>query len=166
VLDPPSGGADAVGFERALAALVGKPVLWHVSDPQSGVLLDLGERVEKERPTENPKLTAEQRRYRGESSVFITCTWFLNVPSDQTQPARQGLDERSWWHKQLSLVVGATVTETTTTADLRQLQIRFDNRVRLVADLEDSSEYQDYTVRVGREYWSVSADGQLTHQDS
>lgn len=165
MLDPPSGDADAAGFERALAALIGKPVLWHVSDPQSGALLDLGERVEKERPTKNPKLTAEQRRYQGESSVFITCTWSLNVPSDRTQPARQEMDERSWWDKQLSLVVGTTVTETTTTPDRRQLQIRFDNGVQLVADLEDSSEYQHYTVRVGREYWSVSADGQLTHEE-
>lgn len=115
MLDPSSEDADAVAFQRALADLVGNPVLWHVSDPQSGVLLDLGDRVEKERPTKNPRLTAEQRRYQGESSVFITCTWFLNVPSDQTQPARQEIDERSWWDKQLSLVVGATVTLTSKT---------------------------------------------------
>jgi hypothetical protein len=151
------------GFARALAVLVGKPVLWHISDPQSGVLLDLGDRVERPREIRNPSLTTEQRRYTGDSTVFITCPWWINAP-DRLVPAPGELDKSAWWDLQLGAVVGQTIVRATTTANHSQLQLNFDNGAWLVADVAEASEYQHYTVSIGGEFWTVSADGQPSYK--
>lgn len=166
------GGTDpeqATGDERAakdfawgVRSLVGKPLLFHISDPISGVMLELGERVLLARPIDNPRLSAEQREFEGDSSVFITCTWWLDAP-DGVILSRGELDDRAWWDTQLDILVGHTVVQVATTADRLQLQIQFDNNVWIVADLVRSQEHQDYAIRRGREYWTVSADGRLEY---
>ena len=152
----------AKDFARVLRGLVGKPLLFHISTPISGVMLELGERVRLARPVDNPRLSAEQREFEGDSNVFITCTWWLDAP-DGVIPSRGELDDLAWWEVQLAILVGHTVEQVTSTADRRQLQIQFDNNVWIVADLARSQEHQEYSIRRGREYWTVSADGRLRY---
>jgi hypothetical protein len=165
--DTHEGNVDAqssADFEHALGALVGKPVLWHISDPISGVLLYLGQRVDRARPISNTYLTEEQRRYVGDSSVFITCTWRIDTPPDLLPAPNEEMNEIDRWDAQLSVCVGKTLVCARTTPDRRQLQLQFDNETWLVADLSTSYRYQDYTIQVGDTNWTVEADGSLERE--
>jgi len=143
---------------------VGDPVLWVVSDPQSGALIELGTKRALPRPIANPHLTEEQRGFEGEHSLFIRCAWALLAPNaehdwSQTPKASESLEL-------LEHLEGLSITDAGLDQSDWKLTLTFETRLRLVVDpmrrpwrLEGG-----YTVRADRSYWSVSKYGEVSEE--
>jgi hypothetical protein len=118
------------------------------------------------RPATNPHLTDEQRRFEGEKSVFIQCTWNVIAPSAMLS-APPADDRHEKWNRELALIVGATATAASVDEATLTLQIEFDNKVALRADPRDSPpEREAYTIRVEQRYWAVFADGRVEEENA
>jgi hypothetical protein len=146
------------------AALVGDPVLWVISDPKSGALIDLGERRPHTRRIANSSLTHEQREFRGEHDVFIQCHWNLRFPNASPDSASASEGSRSL--ELLDRLAGLSIVAATIDASSLTLSLTFDND--LVLDVDPTARPSrlegGYSVRLDSFFWSVSDDGRIDEQ--
>jgi hypothetical protein len=146
------------------AALVGDPVLWVISDPTSGALLELGKRRLHPRRIPNSALTHEQREYEGEHSLFVQCHWEMRFPNGAPGAHRRSEGSRSL--ELLDRVEGLVIAAATVDERKLDLTVTFDNGVLLRVDptVRPSRLGGGYSVRIDRVYWSVGDDGRVTEE--
>jgi hypothetical protein len=141
----------------------------------SHIVLDFGLKVPAARAIRNPTLTPIQRRFRGEVSIFVTCTWRLDAcakvicgSADSNLPAGEMM-------KGLRSVVGRQVRSIRLCPPAHDLDICFgDRRLRIFCDHTVPGFSEDnYSVerwkRSNGGGWSgelvvVSARGQVTRK--
>lgn len=146
------------------AALVGDPVLWVISDTQSGALLDLGAQRPLARRIPNSALTHEQREFEGEHSLLIRCHWELRFPTGLQDFASASEATRSL--ELLDRLAGLSIEAATIDESKLDLALTFDNGVLLRVDptARPSRLVGGYTIRIDRFFWSVSDKGQVAEK--
>lgn len=147
------------------ASLVGEPVLWVVSDPVSGAMIEFGARQRLARPIPNPALPTEQREFEGEKSLFIRCSWELILQNASPDVAGSGKGAESL--ELLDRLAGMTVTRAEIDEISCNLTLEFDHVVHLrVNPTKAPSRLEGgYTVRIERSYWSVSNRGEVSEEN-
>jgi hypothetical protein len=161
-----SAPSNADTMSAAVSALVNEPVLWHISDPISGAMIEFGERVPLKKPVNNSTLSEDQRRYEGQKSLFIQCGWVIGGPGDLLPVGSPATVEEKW-NQEMDLFVGATVVRARFSRATLKLLLDFSNEMAL----EISSSAGDttaYTVRLDHVYISVTGDGEydVEHDDT
>lgn len=148
------------------SALVGHPMLWSISDPKSGALLELGPRTPLARRIPNRHLTDEQQTFEGEQSLFIQCAWELKFPDDSPSPDSALAGPQTL--ELLDVLKGHSVTAATIDESSLELLLTFDNDVMLRVNptAGPSRLVGGYTIRLHEFYWSVSDDGEIREEGS
>jgi hypothetical protein len=74
-----AGRGELTRFISILRELEGQPCLYYLTSPSGGPALDLhfGAKVPRRQPLDLPGMTAVQRHYEGERSLYVTCAWRL-----------------------------------------------------------------------------------------
>lgn len=144
------------------SVLVGDPVLWVISDPQSGALIELGARRPLERPIPNSSLTHDQRGFEGEHSLFVQCAWDLALPEASSAPASRASESLEL----LDRLEGRSVAAVEIDEHSLELLMTFDNEavLRLSPTARPAQLIGGYTIRIDRRYWSVSEHGAVEEE--
>jgi hypothetical protein len=148
-------------------ALVGDPVLWVISDPQSGAMIELGTRRPLEPPILNPSLTHEQRMFEGEHSLFVQCCWVLTPSSGPSLPPGSA-SRASESLELLDRLQGRAITAAAIDELTLELLLTFDNGAQLRVDprARPARLIGGYTIRIDRLFWSVSEQGEVKEEQS
>jgi hypothetical protein len=147
--------------------LVGDPVLWVISDPQSGAMIELGARRRLARPIPNPSLTHDERTFEGEHSLFVQCGWVL-TPS-RASPVPEGYASRALESLELlDRLQGRAITAAAIDELTLELRLTFDNGAQLRVDptARPARLIGGYTIRIDRLFWSVSEQGEVKEEQS
>jgi hypothetical protein len=150
---------------EAVSALTGDPVLWVISDPQSGAELELGAKTPRQRRIANPHLTDEQQAFEGQHSLFIECAWRVSLPTasfETVRPVSKGAESLEL----LDHLVGLTIVAADIDDPGRVLSLMFSNRVVLRVDptARPSRLIGGYTIRLEHVYWSVTEHGEIEQE--
>ena len=118
-------------FQAALSRLVGKRCWNAIAGRGTGshFILDFGEKVPRDQRLENPSLTATERRFRGEVSLFVECAWRLDSSKEVICGWGDSNAPGGAMVRGLRSLVGRRVSGVSVEHPARDLEVHFDDMV-------------------------------------
>jgi hypothetical protein len=115
------------------------------------VTLDFGKRVRRARPIKNPMLTAEQRDFDAEITVFLKdAAWRIDSKQEPICSSSDSNERGGPMLSGLHRLVGKKVNSTSVSAPAGDLKIVFAGGVRLLVfcvQTDESSNADNYSIR-------------------
>jgi hypothetical protein len=151
-------------IDDAMERLIGLAVLAVTSDPRSGSLFDLGERLQRPQRIPNPNLPEKQQNYIGSESMLVRCRWELDSPINLVpdETALHGFEQRT---RLLETLTGSRIADANFSAAPLEVTLRFEKEVtlRLFLARPIFSE-TTLTLRFRELYWTVNASGDINEE--
>jgi hypothetical protein len=149
-----------VTLAKAVGSLVGRQVLWVISDPESGSLIDFDPPRRHLRPINNLNLTHEQQNFKGDAAVLVRCAWELRDLGGVVI-GQYGLGSPAGELSPLDDLAGRRVTASEL-GDSMCLALSMEDGATLQVDPRTKSrEFAAYIVYRQQETWSVFSDGRV-----
>jgi hypothetical protein len=161
-----SDAAARNALDHLFSALRGK-VCWSITGggaAGSHIKLEFGERIPRRIPVRNPVLTAEERKFEGEYSLFIECAWRVEI-GDSVFASSAGFEalEARALMTTLTCLIGSVVTGTLISAPVPDAVLVFSESITLRIFCDQIEEGSDnYSLRVGDTIVIVGSHGKLS----
>ena len=122
------------------------------------VNLNLGRKISRKSPAENPHLPSEQRANDSEFALFVECSWRLESETQVICGAWDDNSKQGAMRKGLERLVGQTIESISLSRPSLDLELRFSNQLvlRIFCDQTNRAEMVDnYSLFLPRTIYIV-----------
>ena len=135
----------------------------------SAIDLHFGAKVPRKRPLTNPTLGDEERRFEGETSIYLTCAWRLDDKSKVVSGWLDGGETVEEMVRGLKSLVGNTVEAIEIQSPAWDLKITFDSGITLTIFADQTSlvdNDDNYSVFHGLQGYTVGTRSHVRREAS